>query len=524
MEGFIGEPDGERRFGVFFLASMQLALPLDALREVVPCETLAVLPCAAPCVVGGVDLRGVLVPVIDLRLLLGLSREEPSAEAPCCIVIMVHQGFLLGLRVHGVVGVFDCPSGGWNRMAARNAVVSILGGSFQRSDDASLVSVLSPEGLAGLQGVPMVVDPSPARQMGVTGAAGAAGELPAESYLMLVRSGRVPMALASEKVFTTILNPEFHHSPLSGAYCLGVIEYAGVKVPAVDILSLCGLGCIAEPTRTQAFLIQYAKGLVAFIVDEVIDVVRADGTSAVPIPARTLPQAEFFVGVLPLETLPLHSRKPETEGIGYYFLLDGRLLATHPKMEGLARMNTPVEGLGRSSGPNLLAGAAQTQVQAERCRVLTYDLGFEVATPIEQIAEIIPWMEETTIFGAGSRASGLVVSRGRAIPTFCLSDLIGLPGAERSPTASVLVVELEGGASIGFTVPRLVSIDEAPRNRPDSPGASRLALPEIAAASGARWSSAIVGAGPAERMLGVLDLQHLAETLCPPSAVALTAS
>ena len=58
------ESGSDSRFGVFFLARMQLALALDALREVVPCGALATLPCAAPCVVGGVDLRGVLVPVV----------------------------------------------------------------------------------------------------------------------------------------------------------------------------------------------------------------------------------------------------------------------------------------------------------------------------------------------------------------------------------------------------------------------------------------------------------------------------
>jgi purine-binding chemotaxis protein CheW len=512
------ESGGDSRFGVFFLASMQLALALDALREVVPCGALATLPCAAPCVVGGVDLRGVLVPVVDLRRILGLSCEDRVDDAPRSIVIMEHQGFLLGLLAHGVVGVFDCPPGRWNRMAARNAVVSILGGSFQRGDDATLVSVLSPEGLAGLQGVPMVVDPSPTRQAGRRDVV--ANDLPAESYLMLVRSGKVPMALASEKVYTTILHPRIQPSPLTGAYCLGIIEYAGVKVPAVDVLALCGLGGIADLSLTQAFLIQYPKGWVAFIVDEVIDVVRADGSTAVPIPARTLPQTEFFAGVLPLDTLPPHTRKAETAGVDYYLLLDGALLATFPQFEGLARMNTLVDGHSGPATPNALVG--EVRAQAERCQVLTYDLGFEVATPIDQIAEIIPWAEEAAIFGAGSRASGLVVSRGRAIPTFSLSGLIGLPGGERSPTASVLVVEVEGGDRVGFTVSRLVSIDEAPRKRPESPGAGRLALPEIAAVSGARWSSAMVGSGSLERMLGVLDLQHLAHTLCEPAV--LTAS
>lgn len=191
---------------------MQLALAHDALREVVPCGALATLPCAAPCVVGGVDLRGVLVPVVDLRRILGLSCEDRVDDAPRSIVIMEHQGFsarpagprlLLGVST----ALPGAGTGWWRAIGGLDS-----GRQFPAcGDDATLVSVLSPEGLAGLQGVPMVVDPSPARQAG--GQDVVANDLPAESYLMLVRSGKVPMALASEKVPTTILHPRIQPSP-----------------------------------------------------------------------------------------------------------------------------------------------------------------------------------------------------------------------------------------------------------------------------------------------------------------------
>lgn len=149
---------------------------------------------------------------------------------------------------------------------------------------------------------------------------------------------------------------------------------------------------------------------------------------------------------------------------------------------------------------------------AARCSPTTWAL--KVATPIDQIAEILPQAEESGIvFGPSSRAAGLVVSRGRAIPTFCLSTLMGLSGAERSPTASVLVVETDTGC-VGFNVARLMTIDEAPLNRPDAPGVGRTPLPALPEGNGARWSPAMVGSGAAERMLSVLDLKHLAHTLC----------
>ncbi len=497
---------GDRRFGVFSLATLQLALPLEALREVVPLSALSALPCAAPCVIGGIDLRGVLVPVVDLRVVIGLPA---AGSEPRSIVIMVFEERLLGLLASGVVGVFECPEGGWSPMVSRNGELSIFGGGFRRPDDGSMVSVLSPVGLAGLRDVPMVEnsgrDPSQLPRGGELGGGGLT-----EAYLMLVRTGSVPMALASEAVHTTILHPEILNSPLTGGWCLGIIEHAGRKVPAVDLLALCGLGEIANPWLTQAFLIQYPQGLVAFMVDQIIDVVRADARGLVPIPPGTLPGDALFAGALPMDALPGVTAGSDLQA-AYFLMLDAGQVIGHRDLSGLARMNTPVDARGLDAGR--VRSDGERRLLAERCQVLTYDLGFEVATPIDQIAEILPQAEDKGIvFGAGSRAAGLVVSRGRAIPTFCLSSLMGLAGAERSPTASVLVVETETGC-VGFNVARLMTIDDAPLNRPDAPGVGRSPLPSLPEGNGARWSPAMVGSGAAERMLSVLDLKHLARTL-----------
>lgn len=494
-----------RRFGVFLLASMQLGLPLEALREVVPRGQLAALPCAAPCVVGGVDLRGTLVPVVDLRRVIGMEPADGEAD---CIVIMAHEGRLLGLLASGVVGVFTCEAAGWSHLEARNAALPLFDGGFRRPDDAALVSVLSPKGLAGLQDVPMVDCPGSGRGLSSDPARAEAG---AEAYLMLVRTGKVPMALASEVVYTTILHPQILKSPLTGGWCLGIIEHDGYKIPAVDTLAFCGLGEIANPWLTQAFLVQYPQGWVAFMVDEIVDVVRTGACVPVPIPAGTLPRDGLFAGALPMDgVLSAGSVADGGRQTGYYLMLDSERIRSHPDLQGLGRVNTPVDGRGAGVVDSSGSDAALAEA---RCQVLTYDLGFEVATPIEQINEILPWSDDCTLFGAGSRTTGLVVSGGRAIPTFCLSTLMGLPGAERSSTASVLVVD-GGGGFIGFNVPRLLSIDDAPRSRPDASGVARANLQALPEAAGARWSPLQVGSGGTARMLGVLDLKHLAATLC----------
>ncbi|MBP7660921.1 MAG: chemotaxis protein CheW, partial [Burkholderiaceae bacterium] len=145
-------------YGGFCLGGMRLALPMSSLREVVPSGQLCELPCPAACVIGGLDLRGVIVPVVDLRVLLGRDRH-PAAYAS--VIIMVHEGRILGLLADGVTGVFTAPAGHLNRIHTDDDLKSLFSGSIRRPDDATLVSVLSPEALSRLPQVPMVQDPEP---------------------------------------------------------------------------------------------------------------------------------------------------------------------------------------------------------------------------------------------------------------------------------------------------------------------------------------------------------------------------
>src|SRR5471032_2184921 len=87
--------------GLMTVDDVLLALPVAMLREVIPCpESLAPLPLPGVC--GAVQLRGLIIPVLDLRAALGLPG---SSAADKVVVLMRHAGRLLGLRVSAVNGM-----------------------------------------------------------------------------------------------------------------------------------------------------------------------------------------------------------------------------------------------------------------------------------------------------------------------------------------------------------------------------------------------------------------------------------
>ena len=94
------DPAGD--FGGLRIGGLQLALPMSALREVVPCGRLERLPARAEGLLGAIDLRGVLVPVLDLRPLIGLAADP--LDWPC-VVLVIHDGLILGLLYLGLFGL-----------------------------------------------------------------------------------------------------------------------------------------------------------------------------------------------------------------------------------------------------------------------------------------------------------------------------------------------------------------------------------------------------------------------------------
>ena len=64
-------------------------LRLDAVRELAPLDHFAPLPCAPAHIAGMANLRGTVIPVLDLRPVLGLA---PASQASGRVVVVVSWG------------------------------------------------------------------------------------------------------------------------------------------------------------------------------------------------------------------------------------------------------------------------------------------------------------------------------------------------------------------------------------------------------------------------------------------------
>ncbi|MEY4765967.1 MAG: hypothetical protein RI907_2640 [Pseudomonadota bacterium] len=488
-------------YGGFQAAGMALALPMTHLREVVPAQDWVALPCAHPAVPGGLDLRGVVVPVLDLRVVLG---REASPMASPCVLIMVSGGRLLGLLAEGVSGLFQPDEHGLREAGAatgEGGVAGLMAGNMRRHDTGELVTLLSAQALMAAPGVPSVDDPEPQRQ-DVQAKSQVEQQDPGGLTVVMLRCGQVPLAIDAMAVYATLPEPVLLPSPLAMGHCRGVIDHGGTLVPALDLHALCGLGRLIErDSPCHAFLMSQPEGLVALLVSEVVDVMWVAHQVMVPVPAFAVPRADLMIQALPVEQLPISGEmKARVMAVGTQFLLlDAEGLSQCDEVTHLARANTQQAGLSADTRGFVQGARHATGGLA----MLTYALAGETATPLAQVQEILPYSCSTVIFRSQGALLGFIAHKGHSVPVLCLSRLAGGQPPEVTPAASVLIVPSDDEL-IGFAVPALKSIEVAAWQPEVASGASN--------AEGACRSRKLaqVGRGHEERMLPVLDLANLA--------------
>jgi chemotaxis signal transduction protein len=115
-----GEPGPAVRLVLVRTGGRAFALPLAAVREVVPARPAVRLPGAGPAVRGLVNVRGRVTTVLDLAACLGLPPPAPSPDQR--IVLVGYRDRTVGLAVDEVDRLLDAGGVPASAPDAREAV------------------------------------------------------------------------------------------------------------------------------------------------------------------------------------------------------------------------------------------------------------------------------------------------------------------------------------------------------------------------------------------------------------------
>lgn len=104
-----GGPDIEGgKFLTFFLGDEEYAIEILKVQEIIGLMTITPVPKMPPYIRGVLNLRGKIVPVMNLRTRFGLDEIEDTDET--CIIVIQNKEYLMGVLVDKVSEVVDIES------------------------------------------------------------------------------------------------------------------------------------------------------------------------------------------------------------------------------------------------------------------------------------------------------------------------------------------------------------------------------------------------------------------------------
>lgn len=97
------EQTGDKRYLFVMVDNTDYGIDLEIVQEIIVMQDISPIPSTKPFCRGVINIRGTIVPVIDLRIKMGLESCEYDENA--CIVIVAFGGEKIGMIVEAVQDV-----------------------------------------------------------------------------------------------------------------------------------------------------------------------------------------------------------------------------------------------------------------------------------------------------------------------------------------------------------------------------------------------------------------------------------
>lgn len=431
------------QMGLLTLGELELAIPSQYLREAIPCPArLSRLPSTSPAVVGAVDVRGDLIPVLDLRPSLLLTA---SFEGLKRIVIVQHRERVFGIVVDALGGVLAIPAASCRVIDVVNPQgAPLMRELFSMEGGARVMSVLCLDGIMNLVNVPVSMRQARAPEP--------AGERKAQVWrpYVMFACGQTYLAMDAEVVDTVLDIDSLGATFTPSRGCLGVLQTHDRKLAVLDPLALLDLGHASMCSDRQVLVIKVGADAVGLLVRQVTRIARLDESVSRPIPAMAFASPHFFNGMLPVE------------GLGEHLKISVPALLARDEVRSMASIHgrpATAPSAGHMAQAN---SASDGKAAARRAETyLTFKLDVELAVVLKQVREILPVPPNITpIERMGDPRVGLFTHRDQVIPIIDLAELCGSPPTACGTDARLLVVEVKLG-SMALLVSEVYTIEQA---------------------------------------------------------------
>lgn len=514
----LADATDEGQFVTFSAGGERFAVPMGPVQEIIRLPEVARLPLAPPALEGLANLRGRVLPIIDLRRVFGVPVPEAN-DATRALVI--HIGQPLGFVVDHVSSVIHAlphevePAQSLRSMVDAEYLTGVI---RQPRDDGQedLLLVLDFNHLVETQfrhpaGTP---DQRPATHApAARGAAEAAApdDLRLVSFTVLGQEYAVDIADVQEIVQ---MPTQVTAVPNAARHVLGVVSLRRRLLPLVSLRALFGMAPAATSEHHRIVVVGRGDtqiGLVTDTVNEVLSVPLAL-TDAVPSLMAQAGEMSEFSAICRLD-----------EGRRLVSVIDIERLLGLPAVASLCRdlQGEPTDSNAPRQEDPMNTYVPDPSTEDPDLQVVIFRLGAEeFGVPIMSVQEIVRVPDVLTrVPQTPDFVEGVINLRGMVLPVVDQRRRLAMPSIERNDRQRIMVYTF-GGMRTGFivdSVAEVMRIEAAQvEPAPDLGEAQRLLFSRVAKIDSGRRLVMLIDP---DRLLGTSDRQSL--TVChAESAVA----
>jgi len=519
------EGSADRQFVTFSVAGEMFAVPMEPVQEIIRLPDVAQLPLAPRALEGLANLRGSVLPIVNLRSLFGSERRDAD-DATRALVINLGQP--LGFIVDHVASVVSVES---SQIQTADAIQSVVRTEYL----SGLIQQAKPEGGTQLL---LILDFERLVRSEFSGLQSAVAQrresrstdTPASMFEMQSRSTESDKAHDEDLLLVsfTVAGQEYgiaitdvqeivqlpdHVTSLPNAptHVSGLISLRRRLLPLLDLRSLFNLGSVAADEHHRIVVVAVPAAtsggepaLVGLITDTVKEVIHVPSRHNEPMPgilARDSQMQEFasicrldegrrLVSVISTQALLGLQAVQEAAAL--------RLGAAAPNAN-----STHSHSIAENAMPSSHTEHSEPE-QQEEMQVVIFRLGAEeFGVPIMSVQEIVRVPELLTrVPKTPAYVEGVINLRGTVLPVIDQRSRLGMQTLERNDRQRIMVF-MVGGMRTGFIVDSVAEVLRINRQ-------SVSAAPALSAEQG-RLITQVAKLNENKRLVMLIDQRQLLE-------------
>lgn len=423
-----------RQFVTFVIADEVFAFPMACVREIIRMAELVRLPLAPPSLEGLANLRGKVLPIINLRHVFKFQKQDHSESTR---VIVVDTGVAVGFVVDRVSSVITVENEQIEPVDALESTIDsrLLTGMLKNVGKQEMVMLLDAARLMEGEFASLASQTGPQGDQSHTSAAGetesAAQQASSEIQLVSFSVAEQEYAFPMESVQEIVQVPNaLCHVPKARSYVLGVMTLRNRLLPVVSLRQMFSLPTapLEEHNRIVVISLKTAMGLVSvgIVMDKVKEVLR-------------LPKSQ-------VDALPsILAQDREVQEIESICRLDeGKRLVSVISVEKLFEHQALSEAMQvqAEGAEEDVMRSMETEIHTDdEDQMVIFKLGNEeYAVRVECVQEILRVPDQFThVPKTVTFIEGLISLRGTVLPVIDLRRRFGLATKERDERQRIMV-------------------------------------------------------------------------------------